>query len=595
MTMITRTTKLRWRRRIRLSKRQVEGISLQAEEHIEKHLFKRLARLGEVRRFVFAWVLLLLLLMGYVVAQARGLTDFYQSLRPVPGGVYTEGILGAFTNANPLYSTGAVDTSVSRLVFAGLLNYDSTNHLVGDLADSWKIDAKQTTYTVHLRKNLVWQDGAPLTAADVVFTYQTIQNPDTGSPLFTSWQNITVTAADPQTVVFTLPNVLSSFPSALTNGIVPKHVLSSFPAAELRSINFNAGRPIGAGPFRWETLDVSGTTTDNAQQSITLSSNPTYHGGMPKLTTYIIRTFRDEKQLLASFKNHEINAMVGLNVVPDELKNDLSVQAYNVPLTSETTVFFKNSQDFLKDPKVRQALTMATDTNAIIRGLGYPVIAAREPLLASQIGYDKNLTELDFNLAQANKLLDDAGWQKDNKGFRSKDGKELTLNLYSQSTSEYAYVSQSLQQEWRAIGVNLVPQLLAAADLQPIIASHAYDILLYGIELGNDPDVFAFWDSSQADPRSPGRLNFSEYQSPVADKALEGGRTRTDPALRAAKYRPFLEAWRTDAPAVTLYQPRFLYITRGPVFGFDARVMNTDADRLANVQNWMIRQAKVND
>src|SRR3989344_4380992 len=187
MLKLKRTTKLRWRRRLRRSKRQVEDISYQAEEHLERHLFKRLSRLSSVRRFVISWLLLLLLLAGITLYQTSDLEKYYLSLQPVAGGTYTEGMQGSFTNANPLYAVNNVDSSVSRLVFASLFKYDQKNNLVGDLAQSWKADKLGTKYTVRLRPGLVWQDSKRLTANDVVFTYKTIQNPDAKSPLASSW------------------------------------------------------------------------------------------------------------------------------------------------------------------------------------------------------------------------------------------------------------------------------------------------------------------------------------------------------------------------------------------------------------------------
>ncbi|HVX56773.1 MAG TPA: hypothetical protein VHA37_03505, partial [Candidatus Saccharimonadales bacterium] len=99
--------------------------------------------------------------------------------------------------------------------------------------------------------------------------------------------------------------------------------------------------------------------------------------------------------------------------------------------------------------------------------------------------------------------------------------------------------------------------------------------------------------SSQADVRSANRLNLSEYKNATADEALEAGRTRLDPALRTIKYRPFLQAWQQDAPAVGLYQPRLLYLTNGTVAGLSDAPINTPPDRFINVQNWEIRQARV--
>lgn len=589
--MIKRT-KLRWRRRIRQSRQQVGDIGAQADEHLEKHVLKRFNKLPNVRRFVTAWILLILLLLVGIIFQLRSLENAYLALQPVSGGTYNEGMIGVFTNANPLFSASNVDSSVSRLVFAGLFKYDQNNRLIGDLASSWQVDAQGLNYTVHLRPNLKWQDGHVLDASDVVYTYQTIQNPDAQSSLESSWKNIKVSAKNPLTVVFTLPNALSSFPYAMTNGLVPKHLLSGIPMTQLRSVAFNSVSPVGAGPFRWQAIETSGNNPDEQIQRIALKPNAEYHSGKPKLSGFVLSAFHDEKQLIDKLNKHELNGATGLSSVPEGLSKDLNIQTYNIPLTGEVLVFFKTTQEVLKDVKVRDALTRATDTNSIISGLDHPVIPANEPLLKNQLGYDKNIAQHGFDINAAKKLLDEAGWAIGSDGIRFKDGKPLSFKLYSQSNSEYSYVTQALQKQWRTIGVDVQVYLQSDSDLQTTISFHSYDALLYGITMGVDPDVFPYWHSSQADIRSSYRFNFSEYKSKAADKGLEGGRTRADNNNRIVKYKGFLTAWRDDAPAVALYQPRLFYITRGKLFGFDQNRLNVSTDRFNNVENWMIVQAK---
>jgi peptide/nickel transport system substrate-binding protein len=167
-------------------------VSRQAELQFERHFLKRFERLSSVKRFVAVWVGLLIVLAIGLIIQNLNLSGYYQTLAGVPGGIYNEGIIGQFTNANPLYATSEVDQSVSRLIFSGLLKYDSSGRLVGDLATGYQTSDNGAVYTVHLRPNLTWQDGQPLTSADVVFTYNLIQNANTGSPLESSWQGISV-------------------------------------------------------------------------------------------------------------------------------------------------------------------------------------------------------------------------------------------------------------------------------------------------------------------------------------------------------------------------------------------------------------------
>lgn len=591
--MINRTTRLRWRRKFRRKKNQATEIGVQAEESFDKHFTRRIGRLSEVRRFVIGWIALVVLCIGGVAYQMRQLSDDFQTTVYADGGVYTEGIIGAFTNANPIYAAGAVDNSVSELVFSGLLKYDQDNNLVGDLAESWESNEEGNIYTVKLKPDLEWHDGSKLTAQDVVFTYRTIQNPDAKSPLFSSWQSIKVEAVDDTTVTFTLPNVLSSFQYSLINGIVPKEILEKIPAAELRSARFNTIEPIGSGPFKFDKIQVEGSDSENRVEQIGLVPFNEYNAGVPKLQRFIIKSFRSEELMIERYKNNELNALSGLDSVPDSI-DETEVSEYNIPLTGQINVFLKNSEGVLSDVKVRQAIVQASKTDEIINGLEYPVVVSNSPLLKNHLGYDKTLTQLPYNIEAANKLLDEAGWIKGDDGIRKKDNQKLSFRLFSRNTSEYTFISQKLQEQWKQIGVDVKSYLQTSDELDSTIARHEYDALLYGISLGLDPDVFPYWHSTQADIRAKNRSNFSEYKSATADKSLEAGRTRSDPEIRAIKYKPFLESWRNDAPALSLYQPRYLYITRGKLNNFNPKEMNVPNDRYSNVVNWQIIQTKLN-
>lgn len=589
--MINRTTKLRWRRVIRRRKRQVEEISSSTEQNFERHLIRRLVRLPQVRRFVFGWIGLMTVLSIGVVLQTRALDETYKTVQPKPGGIYNEGVIGSFSNANPLFSSNSVDSSVSRLIFAGLLKYNSQNQLVNDMAEQMTVDPTEKIYTVKLRSDVQWHDGKPVTAQDVAFTYKMIQNPDTKSYLYPSWQNIRVEAVDNRTVVFTLPNSFSSFAHSLTNGIIPEHVLGSVKPIQMRSNTFNNVTPIGSGPFTFSDVEVVGQTAENRQERIAAKAFDRYHGGKPKLDAINIRTYTNEKALVKAYEDKQINAMAGLESMPDSLKNKSENQEYNVPLTGQVLVFFRTSQDVLKDVTVRKALVLAADKKQILNQVPYPLNAIDEPLLKSHTGYNKAFQQVTNNPEEAKRVLDQAGWMADpTTGMRSKDGVKLSFRLYSQATAEYASVTGTLQKQWRAVGADVQVELQPDQDLQSTLAVHSYDALLYGISVGSDPDVFAFWHSSQTDPRSTTRLNFSEYRSNEADLALAAGRTRSDAQLRSVKYQPFLEAWRKDAPALALYQPRFLYVARSPFAGFNPDEANTAADRFANVENWTIRE-----
>jgi peptide/nickel transport system substrate-binding protein len=513
--MLARAFKLRFRRRLRLQRRQVEELGQQAERGLERNFFKRLERLVDVRRFVLTWMALLILLGGCVAAQITSLAAYYQTQQAVPGGTYSEGILGAFTNANPLYAVGPVDVTVSRLLFAGLFTYDSENNLVGDLASGFTVDESGKIYTVKLKPNLTWHDGKPLTSADVAFTYALIQNPDARSALSTSWRGITVTATDPLTVTFKLPSSLASFAYSMTNGIVPQHILGDAPVGSLRTLPFNSSAPIGAGPFKLTDLEVRGGSAETREEYLGMSAFDAYHAGRPKLDQFVVHSFRNQERMIQSFKDREINAMVGLTNTPDNInKND--IYTYNMPLTAAVMSFFKVSSGVLADANVRRALVQAADTAAIIKNLDYPTLPVRTPLLQGQIGYNPQYAQAPYNVAAANTLLDEAGWVMGDDGIRRKDGLPLAFALTVQEGSEYDNVALMLKQQWRIVGANVKVDALPSGDFQTALAGHTYDALLHGIAIGKDPDVYVYWDSKSADARSESRLTPSTSASDPA-------------------------------------------------------------------------------
>jgi len=587
-------TKRRLRRGFKRRQRDAKDLTEAADQQIEKLLIRRFDRLVSVRRFIFLWVVLFVLLFFAGLVQIRSLSKYYQSFQPVPGGLYSEGVVGTLNNANPLYATSTPDVAVSRLVFSGLLKYDVENKLIGDLASSWQVSPNGRRYTVSLKQGIKWHDGKPFSAGDVVFTYHTIQDVEAQSHLFTSWQGITVTKQDDYTVLFDLPSQLAAFPHALTNGIVPQHLLADTPPAQLRSSSFNTN-PVGTGPFEWKFVEVSGITPSERQQLISLSSYNRYHHGAPKLDGFSIVTFSDDEHMREAFADKHINAMSGLQSVPDELGDNNEVEVSVTPLTAAVMTFFNNSRPILSDLNVRRALISGVDRSTLVSLSNYPNNLVNSPLLRGQLGYDPNIVQLPYNQQYADQLLDQAGWTKNADGYRAKGGQPLLISLSSADTQNYTLTAQYLQREWSKLGVKTEVRYYSADDLQgQVIANHDYDSLLYGVSIGADPDVFAYWHSTQASAISQGRLNLSEYKSSAADQALEAGRTRQEPELRALKYQPFLQAWQNDAPAMALYQPNFIYISHSPVFNYQRKAANTNADRFYNVSNWMVRQQRQN-
>lgn len=557
-----------------------------SSKHINRYFAKRFTHIGGVRRFVAGWMLLVMVLIIATFGTTIQLRRAATAVAPAAGGTYTEGLVGSVNNLNPLFSNGAVDDSADRLIFNGLLKHDTSGTLAPDLAADWRVQDDQKTYTVDLKKNVKWQDGQAFTAKDVVYTIQTIQNASTRSGLFASWQKIKVSALNEYQVKFELPAPFAPFPNALTVAMLPAHVLQDIPADQLRTAAFNS-QPIGTGPFVFTAL----RSLPNKQQQIELKANTSYFLGKPRLERFVLHAYNDDDSLVRALKSREITAAVDLKTqLVQSLEDNTALTEAAMPLNSGVFAFFKTTNPLLSDANVRTALAEAINREFVLKFFNTQYAPLKTPILPSQIGYDESASQ-QTNIEDAKAKLDAAGWKLQKNGIRAKDGTQFELGLTTAKSSEYSMVASELQKQWAAIGVSIKPQLLSAEQLQQTaLNAHAYDILLYGVSIGYDPDVYAYWESSQA---RTGGLNFSEWKSNRADINLDTGRTRLDSVLRSARYKAFLNEWQKSTPAVALYQPSVSYDYYQNATGFVSFPATSTADRFANVETWTVNTRSV--
>jgi peptide/nickel transport system substrate-binding protein len=607
--IIPRRSKLTLRRFVRRHSQAATDATDILVDKLDKNLLRRFARVLAVQRFLIGWTLLIVLTLVGLVVQWTKLDAYYLENRPVHGGQYTEGVVGTFTNSNPMFAQSMTDATVSKLLFSGLLSRDVNNKLVMDLAESYSTDDRAQIYNVKLKKNLKWHDGVALTSADVVYTFQTIQNIETRSPLRSSWVGVEVVAIDELSVSFKLPNPLASFAESLTQGIVPKHRLNTGNLTNLRSLDFNTEQVVGNGPYIWRGLQTSGSGRADLVQTITLKSNPNYHFGQPLIERMIIKTYPETLEistskafaatetknlLLDALKSGEVDATPSLDSVP--VGYDLGDKFQFLELTESSAVYayFKTDSDLLKDLKLRRALTQAVDTKSAVSKLSTQKVLVDEPLLNSSMGYAKEYAQSKYDVIAAKKSLDDSGWVLDaTLGYRIKAGKMLEFNLVTEQNEDYQTVARDLVQQWKNAGVKVNINVQSSSTIgSTTIKDRSYDILLYGVAIGTDPDVFAYWHSSQFDSRSLSRLNLSNWKNVVADASLEAGRTRVDAQLRSLKYKPFLQAWKDEAPAIGLYQPTLVYLVSKKVSNMSQKRINTPSDRFNDVHKWSVVEQK---
>ncbi len=519
---------------------------------------------------------------------------FYNNLTtPIPktGGEYVEGATGQPFYINPLLSqTSEADSDLTALVYGGLFKFDSDGNAVADLAESYNISDDQRTYTVKLRKDARWHDGQPVTAEDVFFTFNILQDPAYKSPLRQSWQGVDVSVVDEQTLLFSLKNPYVGFLENLTVGILPKHVWENIAPEKFALADYNL-HPIGSGPFMF--LDFQ----KDSQGSILtyhLKAFKDYYAGSPYITKLTFNFYPDEEALLVAYNKKEVMGMS--SITPEKInliKNVKSTNLHELIIPRYFSVFFNQTKSVvLAEDNVRKALDLSVDRGEIIqkvlRGKGTPLFSPFFPQMKSVV----QQAQVTQNLEQASKLLDDAGWKMDTgSNLRKKNGTPLEFELVAPDWPELSQTAELLASQWQKVGAKVNIKILTVSDLQQnYIRTREYDSLLFGQAITFNPDLYSFWHSSQK--RDPG-LNLSLFDNSEADGILESVRQESDQAKRVDSYSKFQEIVSKEVPSVFLYGPYYLYPVATSVQGMTIKNINTPANRFIDANKWYIKTSRV--
>jgi peptide/nickel transport system substrate-binding protein len=578
--------RFRYRRQVRRIRRDIRVLHRWSVNYIERHIWGKWHQIRVVRRFMLVWWLLPVVACIGLLQQIGSLQRLSSTMVPEPGGIYTEAAVGTVQNLDPVLPESTTSQDINRLIFSGLTRYNSRRQLIPDLATSWNISTDGRTYTFHLRQGVKWHDGVPFTSADVAFTLTAIQNPDSRSPLASSWQGVKVDTPNDLTVTFILPQPLNSFLDSTTVGIVPRHLLESVDPSQLREAAFNQ-HPIGTGPFQIKTFAPSA-------KDIELSANPHYYLGQPQLDEFDFKLYDTAEDTLTAYAQQQVISPGRIQPeLSDTANNQVNLTKYNLTLPEEETLFFATDDPMLKDKDLRSILSRSLDREQIMEQADNDqgVIAA-QPLLPGQLGYTNKYQPAHLDATAARQALDAAGWVQARPGVvRTNGGTKLQFKLVTQKGGELERAADEIKRQWAQLGIGLTVVATGKDQLQQTyMRPRNFQMLLYGVNLGSDPDVYSFWHSSQT--RDPG-VNLSGYNSPDADRALETGRIKSDPQVRIGKYDAFLKAWNADTPAAILYQTGYTYGARDDLAGIMAHRLVVPADRYYDVQRWTIRRRSV--
>lgn len=552
--------------------------SAESKEHIRENLIARFSHIENIRLLILEWVLLIVALAMLAIAQAFWFGDTYAENVFVNGGTYTEATLGEVDTLNPLFATTSSEKTLSRLMFATLATIDYAGRPGIGLAKSILPSEGGKVWTVKLREGLKWSDGEPITSRDVIFTAELIKNPAVDSIYDANLANVKVSEGEGDEIIFTLPVTYADFISALVFPVLPEHLLRESDPRTLVEDNFSVA-PVTSGAFN---LNATQTGADTSETIIYLSANPYYYKGKPLLNSFAVHTYGRQDEIINAVNAGSVTATAELSGAERDKISAGQITEKVSSLNSGAFIFFNLTNETVKSVELREAVRQGIDMEKI-RAAAPGTAKLDYPLLKSQVvlGHYPELPVRDMGAAQA-KINELTG------------GQPLNLELATVNSGYLPNVAEAVATELRALGLQVnVSKYDENQDfISNIIAKRSYDILVYEVELGADPDPLPYYHSSQA---TAAGLNLSNYKNTLVDDLLLGARDSLDDTLRARKYEAFLEYWVTGVPAIGLYQPNLTYYYNKNVRAFGNNVqLVTALDRFVDVEDWAVNKATKN-
>ncbi len=512
---------------------------------------------------------------------------------PARGGVYIEGVAGNPQYINPILSQyNEVDRDLSALIFNGLLKLDEHGEWQPDLAESWEVGPNSDVYTFTLRSDLRWHDGLRITADDVIFTVQLLQDPDLPilPDLANLWRSVIAAKIDDRTVVFQLSQPYAPFPDYVTIrwfGVLPKHYWERYEPAEIPQAQLNT-QPIGSGRFKLVEID-----SQHARLEPVLTQFPE----APYLDALEFRFFPDYPSILAAAEAGEVHGVS--RVLPEYQRQAETIpdlQLFTSPLPGYTMILFNfdsKQAPFLADQAVRQALAYGLDRERILQdilpGVG---LLADSPILPGTWAYNPDIPRYAYDPEKAASILAENGWvDGDQDGVREKGNQELTFTILSDDAPHSVAVVQAVAQDWARIGVQVKPQTVSFTGMvSDFLVPRDFDAALLSVELYGDPDPYPLWHSTQISPKGQ---NFGGWQNREADILMEQARITSERTTRKQLYDEFQRVFATDLPALLLYYPLYTYGASTAVHNMEVGRLNEPADRFNTFARWYINTRKV--
>lgn len=486
-------------------------------------------------------------------------------------------ITSSIDTLNPFLAILASSTGILKFQYESLVQYGKNNETTPGLSDKWETSADGKTWTFHIPADRKWSDGQPLTAEDVAWTFQQVQ---TKKELQTANGGlvdnfVSVTASDPQTVVFVLKAAQASNPGT-EMPIVPKHVWEKQDAAKYG----NDKDTVGSGPY------VIKSYTEN--QSVELVTNQNFWRGASKIGGLTYVYYKNLDAAVQALKTGEVDIVNGLT--PDQLTGLTGVQGITTNSGAgrryQAMAINPGAKDIdgkpmgdgnpaLQDITLRTAILTAIDNKTllekVLQGKGKLGETEMPTVYPDYYGFGPDAKKRTFDIAAANKMLDDAGYTKGADGIRNdKQGKPLNLRLMGRNSDPtHALLAQFVQGWLKEIGIGTTVALVDPKQVNNDSTLGKYDLYFTGWGIGPDPDFQLSINRCSSLPNADGSGATSEnnWCDPEFDKLYDAQHTELDHAKRAELVKKAFTMIHNAAINDVIYYADSLEAYRSDKFG----------------------------
>ncbi|PGR69191.1 ABC transporter substrate-binding protein [Bacillus cereus] len=488
-----------------------------------------------------------------------------------PGGVFL-----------PYFQQNGWDGNVTSVIFASLVSTDKQGKPIPELAEKWDVSSDQLTYTFHLRKNLKFSDGSPLTADDVAFTltllhdkayegevdisqYAVKGGKEYKEGKATSIEGIQV--VDPQTIKITTEKVNSQAIFVLGGTVLSKAYYGKDykQNTSLDYLKDLYGKPLAAGPYKFEKY-IPG-------QEVRFVANENYYAGKPKIQNFIYKiTSGDTK--LQLFQTGEVDH-TGLGTGDEVLEQAKALEFANIQIETAPSfsyIYMNNNKPYLKDKKVRQALIYGLDrkkyVDTALKGYG---TVANVPIHPTSWAYtEEGVNKYEYDKEKAKKLLDEAGWKVGSDGIRQKDGQKLKLSYFGPSSAKDSDLLIPIAKEnYKEIGVEFNPEFMDFNTMLSKVNKGDYDLASVSTPITSDPSETAGEYLSTANETSLG------YKNAKVDELIQKGIETVDIEKRKPIYKELYKELSDDPPVILLNYRRTITGYNGNIKGIDPEKYNS--------------------